>query len=108
MPSSGVQTGALRSEEHTSELQSHDNLVCRLLLGKRGDTETLLARLRGAVGRGGGLVAGARPAPLPPAQPPAALDARPRLRQAPPRPFFLSPRPPGRSHLLPSRRPSGS
>src|SRR3954466_8077729 len=22
-----------RSEEHTSELQSHDNLVCRLLLG---------------------------------------------------------------------------
>src|SRR3954466_16435288 len=24
--------GARRSEEHTSELQSHDNLVCRLLL----------------------------------------------------------------------------
>src|SRR4051812_49602841 len=24
----------LRSEEHTSELQSHVNLVCRLLLGK--------------------------------------------------------------------------
>src|SRR3954462_3135803 len=34
MPSSGVQTCALRSEEHTSELQSHDNLVCRLLLEK--------------------------------------------------------------------------
>src|SRR3954466_6840377 len=34
MPSSGVQTCA-RSEEHTSELQSHDNLVCRLLLEKR-------------------------------------------------------------------------
>src|SRR3954467_14974447 len=31
MPSSAVQTCALRSEEHTSELQSHDNLVCRLL-----------------------------------------------------------------------------
>src|SRR3954467_3190942 len=32
----GVQTCALpiRSEEHTSELQSHDNLVCRLLPGK--------------------------------------------------------------------------
>src|SRR3954463_4271216 len=30
----GVQTCALRSEEHTSELQSHDNLVCRLLLEK--------------------------------------------------------------------------
>src|SRR3954462_9087290 len=35
MPSSGGQTCA-RSEEHTSELQSHDNLVCRLLLEKRG------------------------------------------------------------------------
>src|SRR5690242_21632144 len=28
-------TGALRSEEHTSELQSHVNLVCRLLLEKK-------------------------------------------------------------------------
>src|SRR3954462_3235556 len=27
-----------RSEEHTSELQSHDNLVCRLLLEKRAPT----------------------------------------------------------------------
>src|SRR3954462_9441581 len=35
MPSSGVQTCALRSEEHTSELQSHDNLACRLLLEKK-------------------------------------------------------------------------
>src|SRR3954464_14933034 len=35
MPSSACQTCALRSEEHTSELQSHDNLVCRLLLAKR-------------------------------------------------------------------------
>src|SRR5690606_42081142 len=26
--------GGLRSEEHTSELQSRENLVCRLLLGK--------------------------------------------------------------------------
>src|SRR3954463_15622374 len=35
----GVQTCALpiRSEEHTSELQSHDNLECRLLLEKSGD-----------------------------------------------------------------------
>src|SRR3954464_2541974 len=32
-----LQTCALpiRSEEHTSELQSHDNLVCRLLLENR-------------------------------------------------------------------------
>src|SRR3954463_1590970 len=26
---------SIRSEEHTSELQSHDNLVCRLLLEKK-------------------------------------------------------------------------
>src|SRR3954463_15123026 len=41
MPSSGVQTCALRSEEHTSELQSHDNLVCRLLLEKNRWNKTL-------------------------------------------------------------------
>src|SRR5690606_40159773 len=29
-----VRTGAQRSEEHTSELQSRENLVCRLLLEK--------------------------------------------------------------------------
>src|SRR3954464_5525123 len=36
MPSSACQTCA-RSEEHTSELQSHDNLVCRLLLEKKNE-----------------------------------------------------------------------
>src|SRR5260370_26687044 len=30
-----AQPGAARSEEHTSELQSHLNLVCRLLLEKK-------------------------------------------------------------------------
>src|SRR5258708_14933230 len=30
-----VQGGLLRSEEHTSELQSPDHLVCRLLLEKK-------------------------------------------------------------------------
>src|SRR2546427_5385600 len=29
------QRGAIRSEEHTSELQSQSNLVCRLLLEKK-------------------------------------------------------------------------
>src|SRR3954465_16093587 len=29
----------VRSEEHTSELQSHDNLVCRLLLEKNNTEE---------------------------------------------------------------------
>src|SRR2546427_3420789 len=32
----------MRSEEHTSELQSQSNLVCRLLLEKKKDKEPLL------------------------------------------------------------------
>src|SRR2546430_16346516 len=32
-----------RSEEHTSELQSQSNLVCRLLLEKKKKTRTLLS-----------------------------------------------------------------
>src|SRR5260370_32771226 len=32
-----LSTSAPRSEEHTSELQSHLNLVCRLLLEKKND-----------------------------------------------------------------------
>src|SRR3954464_3214692 len=43
MPSSGCQTCA-RSEEHTSELQSHDNLVCRLLLEKKQRTTGMKRR----------------------------------------------------------------
>src|SRR2546427_5498209 len=31
----GARTGRARSEEHTSELQSQSNLVCRLLLEKK-------------------------------------------------------------------------
>src|SRR5260370_22318479 len=31
----GGKPGSIRSEEHTSELQSHLNLVCRLLLEKK-------------------------------------------------------------------------
>src|SRR5690242_21402153 len=34
---------ALRSEEHTSELQSHVNLVCRLLLEKKKKTNHLFS-----------------------------------------------------------------
>src|SRR5260370_6675542 len=34
-----------RSEEHTSELQSHLNLVCRLLLGKKKHTSELQSHL---------------------------------------------------------------
>src|SRR5260370_32219178 len=35
----GCALGVRRSEEHTSELQSHLNLVCRLLLEKKKYTE---------------------------------------------------------------------
>src|SRR6266511_5836931 len=35
-----------RSEEHTSELQSRENLVCRLLLEKKKDKDQPLAPLR--------------------------------------------------------------
>src|SRR5690606_39836345 len=34
-PGSWPSSGAKRSEEHTSELQSRENLVCRLLLEKK-------------------------------------------------------------------------
>src|SRR5207302_9189837 len=32
-----------RSEEHTSELQSRENLVCRLLLEKKNDNKNIVA-----------------------------------------------------------------
>src|SRR5690606_40768666 len=34
-PRRGTKRAAVRSEEHTSELQSRENLVCRLLLDKK-------------------------------------------------------------------------
>src|SRR5439155_18985797 len=37
---SGVGKSSLRSEEHTSELQSRGHLVCRLLLEKKKKTES--------------------------------------------------------------------
>src|SRR5437016_11453570 len=39
---STVTTGLFRSEEHTSELQSLTNLVCRLLLEKKKDVAGML------------------------------------------------------------------
>src|SRR5437588_3838271 len=35
-----ITEGGLRSEEHTSELQSHSDLVCRLLLEKKKKYKT--------------------------------------------------------------------
>src|SRR5688572_13940333 len=36
----GLRVQLIRSEEHTSELQSQSNLVCRLLLEKKNTTNT--------------------------------------------------------------------
>src|SRR4051795_11490005 len=41
MPSSACKKSALRSEEHTSELQSHSHFVCRLLLEKKKTQSTM-------------------------------------------------------------------
>src|SRR5260370_5545479 len=41
---SGSVTDPLRSEEHTSELQSHLNLVCRLLLEKKKHSDRSIIR----------------------------------------------------------------
>src|SRR5690242_21895172 len=38
---------AYRSEEHTSELQSHVNLVCRLLLEKKNDKSCTVMHVMG-------------------------------------------------------------
>src|SRR5438874_12924472 len=38
LPRGGCESGPLRSEEHTSELQSRRDLVCRLLLEKKNKT----------------------------------------------------------------------
>src|SRR5207249_8662675 len=61
---------AIRSEEHTSELQSRFDLVCRLLLEKKNSQPTTTSRSARQRGR----------SPLPPASP-----HRPRRRERPPR-----------------------
>src|SRR5258708_27560994 len=40
-PEPAIASATERSEEHTSELQSPDHLVCRLLLEKKKNTPTL-------------------------------------------------------------------
>src|SRR2546427_2413968 len=43
----GTVSAGIRSEEHTSELQSQSNLVCRLLLEKKKKGD-VLSRVRGS------------------------------------------------------------
>src|SRR5690606_40347058 len=42
----GKMAGRMRSEEHTSELQSRENLVCRLLLEKKNNEATPMPTTR--------------------------------------------------------------
>src|SRR5258708_11646842 len=44
-------TGTVRSEEHTSELQSPDHLVCRLLLEKKKHDTSFCRRSRSWTGQ---------------------------------------------------------
>src|SRR3954466_14726732 len=95
----GVQTCALRSEEHTSELQSHDNLVCRLLLEK--------TKHRSSVSVGTLSAPRSTPHPAGTAGPLGSGEAEPHcVGTGPPRPsrlwfFFLKDRPPRGPPLLP-------
>src|SRR5438034_6482094 len=41
-----LNSGSARSEEHTSELQSHSDLVCRLLLEKKNNHIPALLRIQ--------------------------------------------------------------
>src|SRR5256885_2711151 len=46
----GVREAKYRSEEHTSELQSPCNLVCRLLLEKKKNKRAIVARIEDGLG----------------------------------------------------------
>src|SRR2546427_7447579 len=84
----------LRSEEHTSELQSQSNLVCRLLLEKKKNPPS------SASGTGAPAPPSARPCALPGthdrAAPPTSHRSRGRRR--------LPPRPPTSCRTPPPRR----
>src|SRR3954462_8277690 len=78
-----------RSEEHTSELQLHDNLVCRLLLEKKKARSQTTARAGGVP----------QPTPARRAAPAPCPTARPAAHRHPPRsrigltaptPFFFN------------------
>src|SRR5215204_5733854 len=82
-----------RSEEHTSELQSHSDLVCRLLLEKKKFCAERKKNLPNGTNR-------VRSLNLP--RPPSLrLDCSPCYHF-----FFLMIRPPPRSTLFPPRRSS--
>src|SRR5256886_11420846 len=76
-PHAAPTTNASRSEEHTSELQSQSNLVCRLLLEKKKQIHRLAVNGRSP--------ASCFQTPTPPVPPPNAL-IRTLTQQHTPRP----------------------
>src|SRR5256886_9227147 len=83
-------TGGCRSEEHTSELQSQANLVCRLLLGKKRQHLRQALSLRGSdvafeLGRDHRTDAGAAKGEEPGADPGGHLDLIARFQLLPAR-----------------------
>src|SRR3954467_12362860 len=90
-----------RSEEHTSELQSHDNLVCRLLLEKKNSQRWSLER-PAAHARARQATDCARPLRRAPWRVPAAHSAVVRPREAFTFIFFFNvPGPPESSTFSP-------
>src|SRR2546430_2140019 len=57
----GIRTSTSRSEEHTSELQSQSNLVCRLLLEKKKKCASLLLSRTASPGACSPCVSAAQP-----------------------------------------------
>src|SRR3954462_1959508 len=96
-----------RSEEHTSELQSHDNLVCRLLLEKKitrrpGSTAAGdRVRVAGPYARAG------RPLSAPPVGTPPPSSRHAASASHHPFSFFLIKGPPPRPPPFPPPHLSG-
>src|ERR1019366_9050099 len=89
MPSSAWKKDVCRSEEHTSELQSLTNIVCRLLLEKKSSRDAPYER--GACG------ARAHRGPVRAPRSPSNQQGRARTHRATPRPaifFFKDGAPP--------------
>src|SRR4051795_6688660 len=82
MPSSACKKRA-RSEEHTSELQSHSHLVCRLLLEKKNQQSLHHLTMHG--------VERHRARLLPPQQPHTSFHRSPLLRSVLPLPALSPP-----------------
>src|SRR3954462_5006779 len=103
MPSSACKKSTLRSEEHTSELQSHDKLVCRLLLEKTEELREvrLGPKAPGAVRDGAGVSVRGRFRSCPRLKAPSpAFGVRVSLRQ---NFFFKFPGSPRNSPPFPTR-----